>query len=256
MLPAERQQKILEDIEREGVSSIVDLSQKYEVSSMTIRRDLQVLENERRIRRTHGGAIRLTETVVEPRYVTKQKLHAESKLAIAHYAAQHFVQDNDIIVLEGGTTVAMMVQFLRSRQNLTIVTNGLYICSELQSMLSQATVICTGGILREVSATFVGPISERFFREFHSNRLFLSTTGYTPDAGFTDPSMLETQVKKAMIAAADQVIMLMDSTKFNIKSMTTVAQPEELDLVVTDSATSPEIVDGLRVRGVEVRVAP
>jgi DeoR/GlpR family transcriptional regulator of sugar metabolism len=254
MLPAERQQKILEDIEREGVRSIGELSGKFAVSAMTIRRDLHLLERERRIRRTHGGAIRLTETLVEPRYVTKQKIHAESKQAIARYAVEQLVQDNDILVLEGGTTVTMMVAHLRSRQNLTVVTNGLYTCGELASLSSQATVICTGGILREVSATFVGPIAERFFQEFHSNRLFLSTTGYSPETGFTDPSMLETQVKKAMIAAADQVIMLMDSTKFHVKSLTTVARPEQLDLLITDAGTDPEMLHDLRERGVDVHV--
>jgi len=258
MLPAERQQRILEDIERAGVCSITELSQRYAVSEMTVRRDLRMLEEERRIRRTHGGAIRLAapggHLGVEPRYVAKQKVHADRKRKIAEYAVRHYVRENDIISLEGGTTVTMMAQFLRSLPNLTIVTNGLYTCSELQPALAHATVICTGGILRDVSATFVGPIAERFFQEFHSNTVFLSTTGYTADAGFTDPSLLETQVKKAMVASANRVIMLVDSTKFGVKSLTTVARPEELDLVITDGDAPEEMLDELRGHGAQVDV--
>jgi DeoR/GlpR family transcriptional regulator of sugar metabolism len=254
MLAAVRQQRIFEDIERLGVSAISDLSQKYAVSEMTIRRDLRVLEEENRIRRTHGGAMRVTESAIEPRYMAKQALHATQKVDIARYAAENFVRNNDIIILEGGTTVTAMVQFLRGAENLTVVTNGLYTSCELQPLLPQATVICTGGILREVSATFVGPIAERFFKELHSNKLFLSTTGFTQDAGFTDPNMLETQVKKAMVTCADQVIMLMDSTKFNIKSLTTVLRAEELDLLITDSGAPTWVRAELEAKGVEVHI--
>ena len=256
MLPAQRQQRILEDIEKNGVGSISELSQKYAVSEMTIRRDLLVLEEGGHIKRTHGGALLLNSSLVEPRYAAKQKLHASSKASLAQYAAEKLVEDGDIIILEGGTTITAMAQYLTTIQNLTVVTNGLYTTNELQPLVPEGTVICTGGILREVSATFVGPVAEQFFREFHANKLFLSTTGLTLSAGFTDPSMLETQVKKAMITSADQVIMLLDSYKFGVKSLTTVLQVGEANVLVTDSGAPEDVLQALRSKGVEVHLVP
>lgn len=256
MLPAQRQQQILADIKQNGVGSITELSQKYRVSEMTIRRDLKVLEKERQIKRTHGGAVPLNGALVEPGYMSKLRLNASQKASIARYAAEKLVQDGDIIILEGGTTVTTMVQYLGGLQNLTVVTNGLYTTNELQSLLPQTTVICTGGILREVSSTFAGPVSEHFFHQFHANKLFLSATGFTPNAGFTDPSMLETQVKKAMVASADQVIMLFDSSKFGVKSLTTVLQPGEVHVLITDSAAPQSMVQVLIEQGVDVHITP
>ena len=254
MLPAQRQQRILKDIEKNGVGSITELSQKYAVSEMTIRRDLLVLEEGGHIKRTHGGALLLNSSVVEPRYASKQKLHASSKESLAHYAALNLVQDSDIIILEGGTTVTAMAKYLTNVRDLTVVTHGLNTTNELLRLLPQVTVICTGGILREVSATFAGPVAEQFFREFHANKLFLSATGLTLDAGFTDPSMLETQIKKAMIASADQVIMLFDSNKFGVKSLTTVLRAGEINVLVTDAGAPEDVLQVLRAKGVEIHI--
>ena len=256
MLPAQRQQRILEDIEKNGVGSIVELSQKYAVSEMTIRRDLLVLEREGHIKRTHGGALLLNSSAVEPRYASKQKLHASSKESLARYAAKNLVEDNDIIILEGGTTVTAMAKYLANVRDLTVVTHGLYTTNELLHLLPHVTVICTGGILREVSATFAGPLTEQFFREFHANKLFLSATGLTLNAGFTDPSMLETQIKKAMIASADQVIMLLDSNKFGVKSLTTVLKATQINILVTDAGAPEDVLQALRATGVEVHIVP
>ena len=256
MLPAQRQQKILADIEKNGVVSIAELSQKYAVSEMTIRRDLLILEAGGDIKRTHGGALFLNASLVEPRYAAKQKLHAASKASLARYAAEKLVNHGDIIILEGGTTVTAMGQYLTNIQNLTVVTNGLYTTNELQSLVPEATVICTGGILREVSATFVGPVAEQFFGEFHANKLFLSTTGLTLGAGFTDPSMLETQIKKAMITSTDQIIMLLDSNKFGVKSLTTVLQAGKIDILVTDSNAPEDVLQALREKNVMVHIVP
>ena len=256
MLPAQRQQRILEDIEKNGVGSITELSQKYAVSEMTIRRDLLVLEEGGRIKRTHGGALLLNSTSAEPRYAAKQKLHASSKESLARYAAETLVEDRDIIILEGGTTVTAMAKYLSHVRDLTVVTHGLYTTNELLHLLPQVTVICTGGILREVSATFAGPVAEQFFHEFHANKLFLSATGLTLEAGFTDPSMLETQIKKAMIASADQVIMLLDSNKFGVKSLTTVLQAGQINILVTDAGAPTDVLQALRAPGVEVHLVP
>lgn len=254
MVPEQRRHQILDDIEGDGAISIVDLSRRYRVSEMTIRRDLKLLEDAGHVRRTHGGAVRVAIAAVEPRYAAKQKLNAVHKAGIARYAAAELLGDGDIIILEGGTTATTMARYVAVRPGLTVVTNGLYTSNELRHLLPHATVICTGGMLRDVSCTFVGPTVERFFQEFHADRLFLSGTGLTLAAGLTDPNMLESQVKRAMIGAARQVVILLDSTKFGVQSLTTILHPAAGHIVVTDDAAPAEPVAELRARGVDVRL--
>ncbi len=256
MLVAERRQQILRDIEQTGAGKVSDLSRKYAVSEMTIRRDLKFLHEEGRLHVTHGGAVRRSSKQDhEPVYTAKKTVNAAQKRRLARYAAETFIDDGDIIFLEAGTTVASMAPFLTKR-DLTIVTNGLYTINELQQLVSQAQIICCGGILRGGALTFVGPHAEQFFREFHANKLFLSGTGLTLSAGLTDPSMIETQVKKAMLTSVDRVIVLLDASKFGVTSLSTSLRAAEIDVLVTEAAAPADTVDALRRLGVEVHVVP
>jgi DeoR/GlpR family transcriptional regulator of sugar metabolism len=256
MLPAQRREKILREVQALGTTSIARLSQKYGVSGMTIRRDLQALEEEGHIKRTHGGALRQSEALIEPRYSAKQELNSTSKGRIAAYAAANLVDDGDIVLLEGGTTVTSMVRHLAPKQELTAITNGLYTATELGRLIPRATIICSGGVLRDASFTFVGPSAEHFFTQIHAQKVFLSATGLTLEAGCTDPSMSETQVKKAMARAAARVIVLLDSSKFGVVSLATVVQAADIDVLVTDDGAPRETLSALAELGVDVRVAP
>lgn len=259
LLPPQRRRRILQDITQSGAEMVSDLSERYGVSEMTIRRDLIILEEEGAVQRTHGGAVRQGRAVSAPVVAREQReqLEAEGKAAIARHAARTLVSDGDIVILEGGTTVAAMVPHLRDRQELTVVTNGLSTASDLQRLLAPScTVICAGGVLRRESHTFVGPLVERFFREFHANKLFLSATGLTLQAGVTDPNMLETQVKRAMIASATQTFLLLDSSKFGVKSLMTVLTLEELGVLITDEGAPEEMVRALGERGVPLQLVP
>lgn len=258
--PHERRQQILKDIDLLNDDMIPTLSQKYSVSEMTIRRDLRALEETGLIRRTHGGAVRWPQSIDQPAVVAREKrqmLATAQKSAIARYAARELVSDRDIIVLEGSTTVTEMVPYLTDRQNLTVVTNSLFTAEELRRrMPHSATLLCAGGILRPESSTFVGPLAERFFRELHVNRLFLSASGLTLREGITDPQMLETQVKRVMIESAGEVIVMIDSTKFGTRSLTRVIGFPEITLLITDEDAPTEILQGLRDHGVRVAVVP
>ena len=260
LLPPLRRQRILEEIAHAGVGLVPELSEKYGVSEMTIRRDLKALEEDGYVQRTHGGAIRRTVSLPEPRIVareSRQTLYAQQKRAIARYAASTCVSDADILILEGGTTATAMVPYLVDYLDLTVVTNGLDTTNELHRLMHPGTtIICAGGILRPEASTFVGPVAERFFREFHANRVFLSATGLTLRAGVTDPSMLETEVKRAMFSSASEVVMLLDSSKFGVKSLMTVLDLEQIDILVTDENCPEEMAEGLRERDVDLRIAP
>jgi DeoR/GlpR family transcriptional regulator of sugar metabolism len=257
--PVERRQRILLDIDGLDEDMISRLSEQYNVSEMTIRRDLKVLEESGYIKRTYGGAIRWPPSPADSPVVNRERreeLAARRKVTIARYAAEQLVDDGDIIILEGGTTVTAMVPYLAEREDLTVVTNGLRTTEELRRHLPlDATILCTGGILRPESSTFVGPATERFFREFHAHRLFLSATGFTLKAGITDPKILETQVKRAMISSASEVIVIMDSSKFGVKSLMNVLDFHEISLFITDGDAPADMVEGIEQFGVKVQIA-
>jgi DeoR/GlpR family transcriptional regulator of sugar metabolism len=258
--PEERRQRIIKDIDTLDDNIIPRLSQKYGVSEMTIRRDFKVLEENGLIKRTFGGAVRWPLASVEPTLLAREKrqiLAATQKTRIAKYAAENLVATDDIIILEGGTTATAMAPYFLDKDDLTVVTNGNTTAEELRRHLPlSATIITTGGILRPESSTCVGLVTERFFKEFHANRLFLSATGLTLRDGITDPKMLEIQVKRAMIAAAQEVIILMDSTKFGTRSLMKVIDFSEIRLLITDDGAPVTMVEELWAKGVEVIIAP
>ncbi len=255
MLPLQRRQLIIEHLARRGSASVAELSALCDVSQMTIRRDLESLEEEQLLERTHGGAVYIGSAAGEPPFSAKKSAHEDLKDRIAAYAAHHFVRDGQVIILEGGTTVACLVPHLARFSELTVVTNGLRTVAALQSLGNTHTIICTGGILRTVSSTFVGPMTEQFYRQLHAHVAFFSATGLTPEGAFTDPNLLESQVKMEMRAAAGKTVMLLDSTKFGQRSFTKTFRLDEIDVLVTDDRAPRSVLGELAERGVDVRIA-
>ncbi|HXF60621.1 MAG TPA: DeoR/GlpR family DNA-binding transcription regulator [Caldilineaceae bacterium] len=255
MLAERRRQLISQRIQEQGSVATDELAADFSVSHMTIWRDLTALENIGSVRRVRGGAVRVEqETAPEPFFSAKRALHSAEKEAIARYAARTFVHDNDIIILEAGTTVSAMVKHLDQR-NLTLITNGLATLSEAAPSVPDLTVIGCGGILRDVSYTFVGPQAEQFFRTLRAGVLFLGATGLAFPEGITDPNPLEIQVKQAMAASAERVVLLLDSSKFGVRSLLPILPLERISVVVTDAAAPAADVERLRAQGIEVHFA-
>lgn len=254
MLPAARLKAILADILAKGSGTIPELSEKYGVSEMTIRRDLKTLEEQGFIVRTHGGAVNAGTSPIEPLHELKMEHYGPQKEAIALYAVDHFIQESDIIILEGGTTIEAMLPHLTKFESLTIMTNSLFTLNGLKGNAGGHTIISSGGMLRNVSFTFVGPFAEKTFQEFNAKTVFLSATGWTRDVGFSDPGMLDTQVKKAMIRAAQQTVVLLDSSKFGVTSLTTFLSPFDADVLITDAGAPPESLHEISEQGTTVCV--
>ena len=240
ILPDERRRLIAGRVNERGAVNSKDLAALFDVSYMTILRDIKALEQEGRVRAVRGGAIRLKDGLAaEPYFMAKRNLNQEKKQAIAALAAKSYVSDNDIIILEAGTTVAAMVKHL-SQRNITIMTNGLEVIKEAAASLPTITLISSGGILRDVSYTFVGPQAVQFFQEVRANTLFLSATGLTLPDGITDPNPLETEVKRAMAASVERVVLLLDSTKFGVRSLSPVLPLDRIQVLITNE-DMPEI---------------
>jgi DeoR/GlpR family transcriptional regulator of sugar metabolism len=261
-LPSQRRRQILDEIRRFGAGSVNQLSDKFGVSTATIRRDLRLLEERGQLERTHGGAVAEARFGGPPPILareTRKELRVAQKEQMARYIARELIHNGDNIALGGGTTSGAVIPLLAGKSDLTVVTNGLAAAGELHHVLryrTDAHILCCGGILRLVSSTFVGPVAEQFFRGLHVNKLLISATGLTLDTGLTDPDVLETQVKRAMIASADQVIVVMDSAKFGVKSLVTVLPISEIDILVTDEQIPDRYREMLAAHDVDVRVAP
>lgn len=257
MVPEQRRQVLSQTIFDQGGATIKDLSERFDVSEMTIRRDLRQLAKEGQVRITHGGAVPAsTKGGSEQLYALKEPINRMAKSIIGRYAAEHFVHDHDVIILDPGTTAVHMIPHLRTKTGLTVVTNGLQTLNSLKAQLPQAQLICTGGMLRGVSETFVGPVAEAFFHGFFATRYFVSSVGATLAEGLTDPQMLDTQVKKAMIRSAGDTVALLDSSKFGVRSTVEIAPFASFRAVVTDSLLGSDVAADLseltEVRQVEV----
>ncbi|MFQ3566160.1 MAG: DeoR/GlpR family DNA-binding transcription regulator [Aggregatilineales bacterium] len=251
----QRRREIAQMVRQKGTISTVELVDYFKLSPMTIWRDLRVLEDMGVIQRVRGGAASLDDTTGEPIYTHKKSINSRQKETIAHYAAINFVRDGQIIILEAGTTVMAMVKYL-DRRDLTVISNGLGVLNELSTMLTTLTVISCGGVMRDVSKTFIGPQAEQFFETVQAHLLFLSATGITIEGGISDPSPLEIQVKRAMISSAERVVLLIDSSKFGIRSLKQVLPIEQVHAIVTDKEPPSEYIDWLARANVELHIAP
>lgn len=255
MLTVERRRTIFKLIREQGSISTGDLVKQFDVSHMTIHRDLKMLEKQDGVKRVRGGAVKVeVDALSEPHYTSKWALNKEKKEAIARYAAMKFVAAGDIVILEAGTTVAAMVKYL-TPVHLTLMTNGLETINEAKALLPAATVICCGGILREPSYTFVGPEAEGFFHAVRAQTLFLGASGLTFPEGITDPNPLEIQVKRAMAASAERTVLLLDSSKFGVRSLKQVLSLSNINTLITDSGVSEAYLTQLRELGLEVYIA-
>ena len=255
MLIDERRRKIVEIVNSEENISNKELSQRLDVSEMTIWRDLKELESQGLIRRVRGGVSKEKISIIrEPQFDTKQKIHSKEKVAIARYAAENFVTDGEIIMLEGGTTVASMVQFLNYAE-LTILTNGFKTMMQALPYLCDMSLMICGGILRDTSHTLVGPHAESFFGEFQAQKFFVSGTALSIENGLTDPNLLEIQVKRAMWHSAEKVILLLDSSKFGKSSLASIIPLDAVDILVTDQSAPQETLDQLAEIGIEIHIA-
>jgi DeoR family fructose operon transcriptional repressor len=250
---AEQRYEIIEKCVSQLGSVTVDrLLAEIPVSKMTIWRDLRYLDKLGRVKKVHGGASRIaSSTDEEPGFYSKSVINQEAKDAIAAFASQRFVSDNDVILLEGGTTAMHMIQYLH-QTNLTVLTNGLNTLNAAATDSSDLSIMVCGGLLRKPSLTFVGPEAERFFHDFSADTLFLSGTGLSRERGLTDPNPLEIQVKRAMMRCARRTVILVDASKIGVESLKTVCSPGEINAIVTDENGLNPTLQAFRESGIEV----
>lgn len=211
----------------------VDLEKEFNVTAMTIWRDIKLLEEQGQLRRVRGGAMRL-DRQGESAFIEKADRARVAKERITTRVAQAHLQPGDILILDGGTTVAALAD-RELPPNLTILTNSLPIADRMMQHASRPTVYLSGGLLRPESGTLVGREALTFFSRRHASKLLMSATGFDADAGVTDPNPQEIEVKQAMAASAQEIILLADSSKFGVVSLMQSLPLRRLDKLITDA---------------------
>jgi len=256
MLPEARRRAILNDLAQAGSETIINFSKRYHVSTMTIRRDLKALQAAGYVTLTHGGAIYDGEPFQhnEIHHIERAATYAVEKRAIGRYIAAHFITDNDVLFLDAGTTVMAMTPFLQNKANLTIVSNSIKCLDALYRSVPDNVILGTGGLLSPTAQIFVGPVAERFFKDFFARKAIVSGIGFTIDDGLTDTHMLATAVKKAMISSAEDSIVAIDSSKIGQTAMMQVLATGTINTLVTDSGISDAQRDAIRDCGIDLHV--
>jgi len=255
LLAEQRRRKILDLLEQKGQVTVRDLVERFTVSAVTARGDLDALASNGSAVRSHGGAVRRLEASQDYPLRLKETLHRGEKIKIGRAAAD-LVRPNEVIILDSGTTTAEVARQIKTKklQPLTIITNALNIASELMDAPG-ISVIMVGGLMRPISCSFVGPQAEAMLKEFHADRLFLAVDGFDLAIGASTPDVLEAQLNGLMMQVSREVNIVADSSKLGRRSVSRIGPLERIHRLVTDGHAPQEFVEALRKQGVEVLMA-
>jgi DeoR family transcriptional regulator, fructose operon transcriptional repressor len=251
-MPAEaRRLQIIEMLGKTGtgVISVTGLAKILDVSEMTIRRDLDWLEERSILTRVHGGAMANQKDEETPFDDRLQKSNPQ-KSAIGWAAAQ-LVAEGEHIILDAGTTTQQLARNLAGRNGLTVITNNIHILSELAKS-AQIDTIILGGTLKHQEMCTVGPMVTQALSVLSVDKCFLSSAGFDAHMGVTDMDMREVEVKQAMMRSAREVILVADSSKWGQVKLVRIASLGLIHKVVSDDLLPAEAVEALEAVGVEV----
>ncbi|MBA2344658.1 MAG: DeoR/GlpR transcriptional regulator [Rubrobacter sp.] len=254
MLAEQRQQQILNDLERAGSVSVAELSERLGVSDMTIRRDLEALSERRLLRKVHGGAIPVSKAAAEPHFVQKRRLNRPEKVAIAR-AALPLVGDGHTVAFSAGTTTWHVAAALQQNdKDLTFITNSTNIALTLQEN-GWGQIVLSGGSFRTPSDALVGPYADRTLRSLNSDVLFLGVHGMHPEAGLTTPNVAEAETDHCLVEGARKVVVVADHTKLGVVALAKIAPLSKVDILITDEQAPEVTIREIEVSGVQIIVA-
>lgn len=241
MLVAERHQKIVELINEQKSMRVTELSQTFSVTEETIRRDLEKLESEGKLSRSHGGALTLgTPEEREVPYFEREITNIKQKKEIALLAAKQ-INEKDTVILDASSTALYMARVLEDMP-ITVVTNSIKVALEL-SKKQQINVISTGGTMLPKSLSFVGPLGEASLSNYNVNKAFISCQSFHVEHGISDSNESQARIKKKMIERAENVYIMVDYTKIGKKAFAYISDIDVIDYVITDSKVNEDHVE-------------
>lgn len=250
--PDYRQKIILEQIEQHGLVNVLDLAKTLNVSEMTIRRDLNELENIGLVRRTHGGAINAWGRSYEPPLLSRSDKNKEIKNMLGRYASE-MVADGDSILLDVGSTIFEVAANLKEKQNITIITPSIPIAS-LFFDRSDVRLILPGGIVRPGERSMIGDFARKNLELMFVDRLFLGVGAIDSQAELTEYNLDDAAVKQVMIKNAKEIILVADSSKFEQIAFSFVAPLKVIRHLVTNEKPPEPLLNALKACNVNIHV--
>ena len=248
--PAARHNHILKTLKDQGYVTVSDLSETLQVSEVTIRRDLQNLEERNLLYRTHGGATPTNPLVYDRPVSEKAQQYADEKRRIGEGAAK-LVEPNDSVILASGTTMIQVARHLKGKPHLTVVTNAMNVAMELLH-LPGIEIFMLGGMMRLTSTSTVGPAAESMIQQYACRLLFLGVDGFDLEHGLTTSNALEAHLNSEMISAAQQTVVVTDSSKFGLRGFRRICRVEDVDVVITDAKIPDTFAQRLRDQNIHV----
>jgi len=229
-----------------GEVSIEDMVKMFDVSVMTVHRDLDILEKAGEVLKTHGGATAAKRLTFEFSF-RDQVLNQQKQKEIIAQKAVEIIKPGDVIMLDTGTTTLEVARKLKNKEGITVITTSLAIVSELQ-FVDKIDVILLGGYLRSGSPDIHGPLTEDNIERFRTNIAFIGADGIDLNGNtFTDDLRIAT-LSRRMAKNADKVVVISDSTKIGRKSMCKVLSPDEYNLIITDAGVSKDTLKQFKIK--------
>jgi DeoR/GlpR family transcriptional regulator of sugar metabolism len=240
MLARQRQDRIVDEVRRHGGVRVSDLTTLFDVSDMTVRRDLEELDRRGLLQKVHGGAVVASNSAEEPGFEAKSLRERQEKDALAAAAAA-LVVPGQALAVSAGTTTRALATALAGIQDITVVTNSVPVAEAFAPSAgpSRQTVVLTGGV-RTPSDALVGPVADAAIRSLHVDVLFLGVHGMDPVAGLTTPNLAEAETNRAFLAHAQKVIVVADHTKWRTVGLCTFGPLSAVDVLVTDDGIDQE----------------
>ncbi|MFH1709358.1 MAG: DeoR/GlpR family DNA-binding transcription regulator [Planctomycetota bacterium] len=249
----DRKIKIIEFITRNGFARAEDLAELFGVSSITVRRDFIELEEEKLIRRVHGGAT-TPDAGLSTRHITwRRTLNVDTKAAVARYAAS-IIKPNETMFIDAGSTCRLLAENLPEHRNLTVITHSLDVITVLAHRQG-IRLIAAGGLCDDRMNAFIGPVAEATLLPFTADRAFLGTAALSTEQGSINNTIEETAIKRAMRRMARRPCLLADGSKFGQEAFYATLPAAEIKCIITDSSAPTDAVARFRKAGVEVLIA-
>lgn len=238
----ERHQYIITKLSKEKKVFVTTLAKELGVTPETIRRDLDILESEKKLQRIHGGAVKYHQTNNEPHFVKKMNLYANEKRAIGKKTAE-FIKDGDTVMIDVGTTTIHLASSISGVRGVTIVTNSLAAAQELNNRLEnkefEGKVIVLGGVTNPEQKSIVGALTCKFLENFRFDKVFLSCGGISIDS-VSDYDCEECVVSSVMVERANQVFLMADSSKLDNEAFYSICSLSKVDYIICDQAMPNE----------------
>jgi len=253
VFPEERRREIVAGLKRDGRCLVADLARRLDVSEVTIRQDLDALEKEGVLRRTHGGAILSVKIGLERPFQVEETAHKAEKERIAA-AAVDLISSGDTLILDVGTSVtAAARQLVEQKKKPTVFTNGLNIAAILEADPDITTVV-TGGTLRPKQHSLVNPFAEFILPRIHADIALIGVSGVEAEHGITNVNVAEAEMKALFVKAARRRIVLADSSKIGTVALAKFADVQDIDLLITDVGADEDDIAAIREKGLEVKL--